>query len=132
VAALFRVILPARRIDEAVRFYRRVLEDDGERVSPNRHYFDCEGIVLAIVEPEGREPGFSPNPDHVYFAVDDLEAALKRCEVAGAGGFDVPDQDAGIADRPWGERSFYVRDPSGNPLCFVERGSEFRGGRFVP
>ena len=32
-----------------------------------------------------------------------------------------------IATRPWGERSFYVHDPFGNPLCFVDAGSLFTG-----
>jgi catechol 2,3-dioxygenase-like lactoylglutathione lyase family enzyme len=32
-----------------------------------------------------------------------------------------------IARRPWGEESFYARDPFGNPLCFVSAGSVFRG-----
>jgi hypothetical protein len=32
-----------------------------------------------------------------------------------------------IAQRPWGERSFYAADPFGNPLCFVARDSVFTG-----
>jgi hypothetical protein len=32
-----------------------------------------------------------------------------------------------IAERPWGERSFYASDPFGNPLCFVSRESVFTG-----
>ena len=129
---LFRVILPARDIEEAVRFYSTVLESEGERVSPNRHYFPCGATILALVQPMGAEGSFRrPNPDHAYFAVADLEAALERCRAAGASRFDVPDQEPGIALRPWGERSFYVHDPSGNPLCFVEAGSEFTGGAFV-
>jgi uncharacterized glyoxalase superfamily protein PhnB len=30
-----------------------------------------------------------------------------------------------IANRPWGERSFYLRDPFGNPLCFVDETTVF-------
>jgi hypothetical protein len=33
-----------------------------------------------------------------------------------------------IARRPWGERSFYMRDPFGNPLCFVDEGTLFTSG----
>ncbi|MGA8663757.1 MAG: VOC family protein [Thermoplasmata archaeon] len=29
--------------------------------------------------------------------------------------------------RPWGERSFYATDPSGNPLCFVDSRTLFTG-----
>ena len=34
-----------------------------------------------------------------------------------------------IARRPWGERSFYMQDPSGNPICFVRRRSSILQGR---
>lgn len=40
---LFRVILPTTDIEKAARFYGAVLGADGIRVSPGRHYFDCEG-----------------------------------------------------------------------------------------
>lgn len=29
--------------------------------------------------------------------------------------------------RPWGERSFYCRDPFGNGLCFVDEKTLFTG-----
>jgi hypothetical protein len=28
---------------------------------------------------------------------------------------------------PWGERLFYAKDPSGNPICFVDEGTLFTG-----
>jgi hypothetical protein len=34
-----------------------------------------------------------------------------------------------IATRPWGERSFYLHDPFGNPLCFVDSRTLFTGRR---
>ena len=41
---------------------------------------------------------------------------------------DVHRDPAGkIAERPWGERSFYVEDPFGNKLCFVDRATMFTG-----
>ena len=33
-----------------------------------------------------------------------------------------------IARQPWGETLFYAKDPFGNPICFAQRGTEFRGG----
>lgn len=33
-----------------------------------------------------------------------------------------------MEDMPWGERLFYLRDPFGNGLSFVARGTEFTGG----
>ena len=128
---LFRVILPVSDTDEAAAFYERLLGIPGERIAENRHYFHCGDVVLACVDPAGAGLSFRPNIDHVYFAVENLEEALERARNAGCGGFDVPGQTPGIDTRPWGERSFYVQDPFGNPLCFVEAGTEFTGGRFV-
>jgi len=68
-----------------------------------------------------------PNIEHVYFSVDDIEATFERASRAGCSWL-----GAGIETHPWGERSFYARDPSGNPICFVQSGTEFTGGRFVP
>jgi uncharacterized glyoxalase superfamily protein PhnB len=64
----------------------------------------------------------------VYLATEEpLETVRRRALDAGA----VPDPGYGtIADRPWGERSFYARDPWGNPFSFVAAGTEYRGGGF--
>ncbi len=126
-AHLFRVIIPVSDIDRAAAFFGTVLQAPGERVSPGRHYFDCEGTILACFAPraDGDPWDASPNPDHVYLAVDDLQAALGRVREAGA--LRVDDT---IGVRPWGERSFYCKDPAGNPLCFVQRGTEYTGGPF--
>jgi hypothetical protein len=32
-----------------------------------------------------------------------------------------------IEKRPWGERSFFMKDPFGNPTCFVDEKALFRG-----
>lgn len=132
-AHLFRVILPVEDIERGATFYETVLDDPGERVSPNRHYFDCGGTILALVQPAGTEGAFTrPNPDHIYIAVPNLERTLERCRLAGVEHFDAEGQAPGIAERPWGERSFYVHDLDGNPVCFVQMATEFRGGAFVP
>ena len=128
---LFRVILQVSSIDQAASFYGALLADSGSRVSPGRHYFDCEGTILACLDPGADGDGFEarPHPDHVYFAVDDLEAVFARAVTAGAV---FPDTDAHgpareISTRPWGERSFYIADPFGNRLCFVDRKTMFTG-----
>jgi catechol 2,3-dioxygenase-like lactoylglutathione lyase family enzyme len=133
MARLFRVILPVTDIEQASRFYRSVLGHAGRRVSPGRHYFDCEGTILACYDPlaDGDEHRARPLPEPVYFAVDDLELTRVRAGEAGATlPLDiVPDVGplGEIARRPWGERSFYATDPFGNPLCFVARETVFRG-----
>lgn len=128
---LFRVIVPVGDIDRAMTFYQQVLEQPGRRVSPGRHYFNCEGVILACYDPRSDGDGgdATPLPEPVYVAVDDLAATFGRCRAAGAQLSQdvIPDVGAlgEIAVRPWGERSFYVRDPFGNPLCFVSRESAF-------
>ena len=133
---LFRVIVPVTDIEQAAAFYDRVLGTEGQRVSPGRHYFDCEGTILAcydaVADGDVEEAGaFTPLPEPLYFAVDDLEATFRQARAAGASlspndipGVGPPGQ---IARRPWGERSFYAADPFGNPLCFVSRETVFIG-----
>lgn len=130
---LYRVILPTDDLESAVAFYSRVLGMPGERVSGNRQYFDCGGTILALVNPAG-EGIARPNSDHLYFAVGDIDECYRRAEAAiaaGLGAFRGGDWGQ-IADRSWGERSFYVGDPFGNPICFVDETTLFTGGRFVP
>jgi catechol 2,3-dioxygenase-like lactoylglutathione lyase family enzyme len=133
---LFRVIIPVEPLDSCANFYARLLSQQGERVSPGRHYFSCGDVMLALYSPQGdgdvREA--RPNFDHVYFAVDDLEAVYARAEQLGGLVDFVGDggQPMGrIAVRPWGERSFYLRDPFGNPLCFVDAATLFSGHRAI-
>jgi catechol 2,3-dioxygenase-like lactoylglutathione lyase family enzyme len=125
---IFRVILPAGDLEASVAFYSSVLEDSGWRVSPGRHYFDGGDVILAIVDPHADGDPWEPRPnfDHVYFSVTGLEAALARVTATGVP-LDTPGERPGIAVRPWGERSFYAKDPFGNPICFVETGTEFTG-----
>jgi catechol 2,3-dioxygenase-like lactoylglutathione lyase family enzyme len=121
---LYRVILPVGDIERAAAFYGRLLAMPGERVSPGRHYFDCEGTILACYDPRADGDDFDawPNAGHLYLAVDALEAVFARAQVE-----DCRELDADIETRPWGERSFYLVDPWGNPLCFVDRRTVFTG-----
>lgn len=134
MAKLFRVILPVADIEAAQAFHAKLLGAPGRRVSPGRHYFDCEGVVLACFDPRADGDGrpARPNPEPIYLAVDDLEAAQRACAEAGARFAEGAPPQVGplgtIARRPWGEESFYLRDPFDNPLCFVRRSSVFTGG----
>jgi len=131
-AKLFRVILPVSNIDQAARFYALALGSPGQRVSPGRHYFDCGGTILACFDPNADGDNYKPTPlpEWIYFAVDDLEATYEACKRAGAmfAPGDVHGDPAGrIARRPWGERSFYIHDPFGNKICFVDVKTTFTG-----
>ena len=48
---LFRVLVPVSNIEEAQTFYEIVLDLQGKRVSPERHYFDCDGVSQALYDP---------------------------------------------------------------------------------
>jgi len=121
---LFRVILPVSDIDRASQFYATLLGSAGVRVTEGRHYFACGGTILACFDPraDGDAWDARPNPDHIYFAVDDLDGVLQRAHTAGA------DVMSPIETQPWGERSFYCADPFGNKLCFVADGTLFTAG----
>ena len=123
-AKIYRVILPVSDVERAAKFYEEVLGFSGERVSPGRHYFDCGGVILACYDSRADGDGRDavPNPDHVYFAVDDLEATFARAGRAGCA-----ELEEKIETRPWGERSFYAKDPFGNPICLVDAKTVFTG-----
>jgi len=124
-ARLFRVILPVSSIEDAAVFYSAVFEQPGIRISPGRHYFGCGGTILACFDPraDGDAWDARPNPDHVYFAVDNLDEYYRRVSERPNGSILRP-----IETQPWGERSFYCRDPFGNKLCFVAESTMFTGG----
>jgi predicted enzyme related to lactoylglutathione lyase len=130
---IFRVIVPVTNIEEAAKFYSALFDQPGFRVSNGRHYFECGGVILAVYDAkaDGDRAAIRSNPEHVYFATPDLEAVFKRAETVGGLSKEMGDGDlpmGSIARRPWGERSFYMHDPSGNPLCFVDEQSIYRGG----
>ncbi len=131
-AKLFRVILPVSDIERAAKFYAAVLGAPGMRVSEGRHYFDCGGTILACFDARADGDAYDarPNPEWLYFAVEEIEATYAACERAGAklAPGEVHGDPAGkIARRPWGERSFYCEDPFGNKICFVDAATTFRG-----
>ena len=121
---IFRVIVPVENIDEAQRFYRKLFDIDGERVSPGRHYFKCGNVILACFDPAAEGDKFTrePNPEHIYFETDQIEQLFENAKKAGCSFLEDK-----VKKRSWGERSFYAKDPFGNPLCFVDRKSMFTG-----
>lgn len=129
VPNLYRVILQVSDLDQAARFYADLLGITGRSIRGGRYYFDCGPVILALLDPTGEGATAQPAPDNIYFSVKDLDAVHERArklgcllteEVHGARAGD-------IVTRPWGERSFYVRDPFGNRLCFVAAETIFTG-----
>ena len=127
---LFRIILQVDDLDKAEEFYGKLLDDRGRRIPyASRHYIDCGPVILALVDPTPEGEEAKPLPDKIYFAVSDLERIYARATELGClSSDDVHGASAGeIVVRPWGERSFYVYDPWGNGLCFVDENTLFTG-----
>jgi catechol 2,3-dioxygenase-like lactoylglutathione lyase family enzyme len=124
--------MPVGDLESAVSFYSALLGQAGARVSQGRHYFSCGDVTLALYSPraDGDKRDPRPNFDHVYFAVDNLQEVYHRAEQLGRLSTETGDGHlpmGQIAMRPWGERSFYLKDPFGNPLCFVDSHTLFTG-----
>lgn len=119
---VFRIAIPASRIERSRAFYEAVLALDADDTVPSRLYFHCGDVIVAVIDWETESGGpFHPTPDDLYFATDDLDGVHSRADTAGAR--DV----SPIEVRPWGERSFYCLDPDGNRLCFVDDTTLFLG-----
>jgi uncharacterized glyoxalase superfamily protein PhnB len=126
---IFRVVLEVNDLPGAVAFYSKLLAVEGKLQRGSRAYFTCGSVILAVLNPAAG--GFEPktNAGDLYFAVGNIEEIHARARelnclshegVHGASG-------AEIITRPWGERSFYVTDPWGNGLCFVDETTLFTG-----
>jgi catechol 2,3-dioxygenase-like lactoylglutathione lyase family enzyme len=122
---IFRVTVEVSNLEEASKLYAKLLGVDGKRHPGARHYFDCDGVILAVLDVSqgGMKP--VPGPKSLYFAVDDVDTVHARAKALKVlAPFQVHGQPAAeVIERPWGERSFYVTDPWGNELCFVEEGT---------
>jgi catechol 2,3-dioxygenase-like lactoylglutathione lyase family enzyme len=125
---IFRVTVEVSELERAAGFYAKLLGIAGERHPGARHYFNCGGVILAVLDVSmgGMTP--TPGPKSLYFAVDDAAAVHARAKSLEAlAPYKVHGQPAGdVIERPWGERSFYVVDPWGNDLCFVESGTLYQ------
>ena len=132
---LFRVLLPAKDLNRSRHFYESLLSTRGRSVSGGRVYFDCGPVILGILDyASARSSRFTPPTEALYLATDDLEGVSRRarrwgCLERGLLHGDASSPLGEIRVRPWGERSFYAVDPSGNPLCFVDASTLFTGTR---
>jgi uncharacterized glyoxalase superfamily protein PhnB len=113
----------------AVEFYSTLFGFEGRSIRGARHYFDCGLVIVALVNVTAGGETATPAPDNIYFSVNDLESVFARAkELDCLSEIDVHGDPAGeIVTRPWGERCFYVKDPFGNPLCFVDSKTLFTG-----
>jgi catechol 2,3-dioxygenase-like lactoylglutathione lyase family enzyme len=122
---IFRVTVEVADLEAATAFYADLLGTPGRRHPGARHYFDCGGVLLAVLDVTegGMRP--TPGPKSIYFAVQDIDEVHTRAKSLDTlAPFQIHGQPASdVVERPWGERSFYVTDPWGNELCFVQEGT---------
>jgi len=125
VPKIFRITVEVSSLDKAVAFYAKLLGTEGKRHPGARHYFDCGGVILAVLDVS--QGGMTPTvgPKSIYFAVGDVAAVHARAKgLEALAPYQVHGEPAGkVTQRPWGEKSFYVVDPWGNDLCFCEEGT---------
>ena len=122
---LFRINIEVGDIDRAAGFYAELLGLEGRPQMGGRCYFNAGGVTLQVVQAGAPHPAAKA----LYFAVDDLDAVHGRATTLDClSQDDVHGTPAGQpVVRPWGERSFYADDPWGNPLCFVDEGTIYKG-----
>jgi predicted enzyme related to lactoylglutathione lyase len=119
------VILAVEQLPRAIAFYRTVL--GWEQVVDASVYGELRsptGMRLGVYDRRnfgnniGRIPEPHPGPvstTELYFHAGDLEAMVARACEAGATLLSA------AADRAWGERVAYVRDPEGTVIAFAQR-----------
>jgi catechol 2,3-dioxygenase-like lactoylglutathione lyase family enzyme len=127
VPRIFRVTFEVPDLDAAAAFYAELLGTPGNRHRGARHYFDCGGVILALLDVSQGGVTPTPGPKSLYFAVDDVDVVHARAKKLGAlSPFSVHGAPASdVVTRPWGEKSFYVTDRWGNETCFVQEGTLF-------
>jgi catechol-2,3-dioxygenase len=128
IPQFFRLNVEVGNLDTATSFYTALLGVQGRKQPGRRSYFECGPVTLQVVDVSSdHQP--HPAAKALYFTVKNLEAAFDRAKALSClSQEDVHDAaGGGIVVRPWGERSFYGKDPWGNPLCFVEEGTVYTG-----
>jgi catechol 2,3-dioxygenase-like lactoylglutathione lyase family enzyme len=135
-ANLSSFALPTTSLGRAAAFYEAMLGLEADTFVPGRTRFFCDRCELSLVNPveHGRahqleEKRFRANAELIYFSVDDLDATWEQGRKLGLAPLEDGHIGAGIGLQPWGERSFYGLDPSGNPICFVDSTTLFTGSK---
>jgi uncharacterized glyoxalase superfamily protein PhnB len=110
-------LIPARDVEEAIRFYRDSLGFDLD-------YRDAEPAQFAIVGQGGAHLHLFASQDKhladwtsLRIEVDGIEALYARCRAAGC-----VHPNGVLESKSWGTREFSIVDPSGVCIALVQRG----------
>jgi catechol-2,3-dioxygenase len=126
---MFRLNIEVGDLAAAQTFYETLFGAQGRGQAGNRFYLNAGPVALQVVDVVafGRTP--HPAAKALYFTVTDLDAIHQRAASLNALSTEaVHGLKAGdISVKPWGERSFYLNDPWGTPLCFVDAATVYAG-----
>jgi lactoylglutathione lyase len=118
------VVLIVADLERSVRFYTEVLGLRLQHRSGPFAQLDTGRTRLALYERQAMAATLgmaigAPAPDcpgfEIGFKVDDVDAAYQELVQRGAAPLTPP------ADRPWGQRTAYVRDPDGHLIELVKQ-----------
>src|SRR5207237_4359953 len=80
---LFRVMLEVADLERATQLYAALFGVEGQRHPGARHYFDCGGVIVAVLDVSRGGMPPTPGPKSLYFAVDDVDIVHARAEQLG-------------------------------------------------
>lgn len=110
---LQRIVVSVTDLEEALAFYRGVLELEIANRAPGFAWLrSADGVELMLHE---RASSPSDTAVAVGFATPALDEVVARWAAAGGAIVDAPEV------RPWGERMAVVRDADGHVVCLSER-----------
>lgn len=78
VPQLIRAAVQVSNLKKAAAFYSKFLGADGREIRGSRQHLDCGSVILALLDPTSVGEQAKPNPDYVYFSLQDLEKAFGR------------------------------------------------------
>lgn len=112
-----RVLVGAVDFELSSNFYRDILGFDvadhwDDADGRGTLFRASDGGVIEIFEDTPHHPFEPPSGVRVAVEIGDADAFYERVLSAGV---EIVDP---VGDRPWGHRTFEIRDPSGLPLVF--------------
>ena len=122
-ARIFRITLEVGSLEQATSFYASLLDTPGTRHRGARHYFDCGGVILAVLDTTAGGAAPTTGAKSLYFAVADSRRSSRTRKRAGSSRKLRGPRRAGrrAAETPVG-RALLLRDESVGQRALLLRG----------
>lgn len=118
-------VLPARDVEESVRFFQKLefsllFPTSGER--PQYAVLGRDGVEIHLQWADESQWAYPVDRPAFRFVTSSVDALFEEFVLAGVIDTIHPAQSAWAipANTPWGTREFHLRDPSGNSLQFYQ------------